>query len=139
MTEVAAAYLGVIVVMRSALVWLTARALGVRLRTFARNVAPVAQAVLGMALVAWAVRYALVELDVPAALRLVLVPVAGALAYAGFVAWRTPEILREARQLIRRRSAAPEPVLTLRLVAPGRRTRIASSPGRHGRRLGKLR
>ena len=110
MTEVAAAYLGVIVVMRSTLVWLTARALAVPLRNFARNVAPVAQAVLGMALVAWAVRYALVELDVPAAVRLVVVPVIGALAYAGFVAWRAPEILREARQLVRRRPAAPEPV-----------------------------
>jgi O-antigen/teichoic acid export membrane protein len=91
-TGVAATYVAAIAATRSYLAWYTARSLGLTAAAFVRSFAGVAQAAVGMMLIAWAVRSALLEADAPAALRLALVPLAGALAYPPLCLWRSPEL-----------------------------------------------
>jgi O-antigen/teichoic acid export membrane protein len=98
---VAAGYLSAIIVTRSSLQWLTARTLGISPLLLAKTLVGAVHAALGMLVIVWAARTVLVELDVPAAVRLVAVPVIGMLVYPPLCAWRSPEVLRDFEEDVR--------------------------------------
>jgi hypothetical protein len=88
--------------------WQTMRTVEVSIRAYLRNLAGVAAATLGMAACVLATRLLLPE-AMPAAARLAILVLVGALAYVPLWAWRAPEVLAELRGLARRR-ARVEPV-----------------------------
>lgn len=93
--------------------FLAARALNVSPMVFFRAIRGVFEAAAGMCLAVLALRMALVDAGVPAAARLALCVLAGALVYAVLCWWRVPEIAAEARELLgRRRAARPGPLAT---------------------------
>ena len=102
---VATAYAAMSTVVEPYYMWLTARTLEVSFFALPRALAGVVQATVGMALVVVPLRVELVDLGVPAPVRLVLVVVCGALVYAPLALWRVPE-LRAALTSVRRRRAA---------------------------------
>jgi O-antigen/teichoic acid export membrane protein len=109
---VAAAYAISSTLVEPFLTVLTARALGVSPWIFVRSVLGVAQNAVVMGAVVFAARVAMVDADVPPAVRLVLATVLGAVVFAGLCLWRVPELLRDLRSLlgsarVRVPSAAP--------------------------------
>ena len=103
---VAAGYLSAITVTRSVLVLLTARTLAVSVRAVGRNFAGVLQAALAMTAVAWLARFALLEVDAPAFVRLVAVVITAAVIYLPLSMWRSPDVVRDLRALRRGGAAA---------------------------------
>ena len=97
---VAAAYAVASFVVEPYYTWLTARALGTTLGSFARALSGVAQAAVGMAAVVAAARVALLEQGAGDAPRLLLLVALGAAVYLPLCAWRAPEVLTELRQLL---------------------------------------
>ncbi len=89
--------------------WLTARALDLRLIDFARSLAGVAQATVGMAAVVIAAKLWVVSPELPAGVRLALLALLGIATYLGLAAWRAPELRADIRG-VRRRRATPAPV-----------------------------
>ena len=84
------------------LTYLTARALGVSPFTTLRAVLGVGRAALVMAGAVLLARLALVDADVPPALRLGLCVAVGGVVFAGLCAWWAPEVVRDVRSLVRR-------------------------------------
>ena len=93
--------------------WLTARALGLRVRDFARALAGVFQAAAAMTGALLAARWVLVDAGVAPGVRLLVLTALGATVYVALCAVRAPEVTAEIRALRRRR---PDERL-----APGRR------------------
>jgi len=89
---------------------LTARALGVSLLDFVRNLAGVAQASVLMLAVLVGARGVLIHEDVGAVARLVGLTALGAAVLAVALAWRVPELVAEARGLLQRRAPVPQAV-----------------------------
>ena len=89
--------------------WITARVLDVRAAEYARSLAGVAQATLGMAAVVLAAKLWLVSPDLAAGIRLAIYVVLGVATYLLLAAWRAPELRADLRGLRRIRSAAPQP------------------------------
>lgn len=89
--------------------WITARVLDVRAVDYARSLAGVAQATLGMAAVVLAAKLWLVSPDLAAGIRLAIYVVLGVATYLLLAAWRAPELRADLRGLRRIRSAAPQP------------------------------
>jgi len=89
---------------------LAARALGVSAMVFVRSVASVFQAALGMCVIVFATRVALLDLGVPAVSRLAICIVVGALSYAALCAWRVPEVAAEVKGVLRRRGGGARPL-----------------------------
>lgn len=79
---------------------ITARVLGVSPMIFVRAVSGVFQAAIGMMIAVYFARMALVDADVPAFARLVLSVALGAAVYVPLLAWRAPEVVRDARSLV---------------------------------------
>jgi O-antigen/teichoic acid export membrane protein len=90
---------------------LTARALGIPMSRFVAALSGISQAAALMAAAVLAGRAGLVALDVPAAARLVLLVVVGAVAYGAGCLWRAPEISRELRTAISGRRATAVPAV----------------------------
>jgi O-antigen/teichoic acid export membrane protein len=84
--------------------WITCRTIDLPINRFVRSVAPAVTLSVVMAAAVYVTRLAFVAWDVPQAARLVLLVAEGAAVYVALVAWRSPELLREARGLISRRS-----------------------------------
>jgi O-antigen/teichoic acid export membrane protein len=105
----ATAYLLVSLVVQPAFVWLTARTVGLSVWDWLRSVNGVLQAGAAMLIVVALARRGLEGTSLSAAGRLVALILMGAVVYAGFVAWRAPEVRRELRSLLarRRRLRAP--------------------------------
>ena len=90
---------------------MTARALGIPISRFVRALSGVTQATALMAAAVLAARAGLVALDVPAAVRLLLLVLVGALVYGAGCLWRAPEISHELRTAISGRRAAAVPAV----------------------------
>jgi len=86
--------------------WLTARSMGTTLRSFATGLAPVFEASVAMVIVVALVRAAMIRQGAADALLLVTLVLAGIVVYVPLVAWRSPELVAEVRDLLRRRRAA---------------------------------
>jgi O-antigen/teichoic acid export membrane protein len=86
--------------------WTTSRRVGLPLIDYGRGVTRIARLALPMALLAYALRLALVALHVPAAPRLVLVGVVGAVAYLLLVRWRAPDLLEQITRMLLPRAGA---------------------------------
>ena len=82
----------------------TARVLGISVLDVARSLVGVTQAAVAMALVLLAGRAGLLEVDLPRAVRLVVLVVAGCLVYLALCRWRAPEVIDELRSFRRRRA-----------------------------------
>jgi O-antigen/teichoic acid export membrane protein len=116
---VAAGYAVSSTIVEPVFAWVTCRVAGTTVRAFAASLAGVAAASLVMAVCVLGLRVLLVHEGVPAALRLLLLAVAGAVVYLPACAWRAPEVVTELRRL-----------------RPPRRDRSSSMPGgRTGRRF----
>lgn len=89
---------------------LCARAIGVSPWVFPRALWGVVQAAAGMCAVLLGLRIALIDADVPPALRLLLLIVAGAAALVPLLAWRAPEVYRDVRSLLGSRGRGGGPV-----------------------------
>jgi hypothetical protein len=85
--------------------WLTARALGISVWRFVAAVGGVAQASLAMLATLLGARMALVQTDIAAGTRLLLLIALGALVYLLVGAWRAPAVRAEIVSLGRRRPA----------------------------------
>ena len=79
---------------------LTARCIGVSPWIFPRALSGVAQATGGMCAVLLGVRYAMLEADIPPAVRLILATVAGAIVLVPLMMWRAPEVWADVRNLL---------------------------------------
>jgi PST family polysaccharide transporter len=106
---VAACYAAATFLIEPLRTYLTTRALGTSFWRFVGALSGVAQATAVMAVVALAVRTALLETSVPAAARLAFVVVVGAATYAVATLWRAPEIPIEIRAAVGRRRRRPAP------------------------------
>ena len=93
--------------------YLTCRALGIPLSRFVGSLAGVAQATVVMAAAVLATRMALVAVGVPAAGRLFLLVLVGAVVYVAACLWRAPEVKLEIRVAIGLRRGANPRVETL--------------------------
>jgi hypothetical protein len=80
---------------------------GVSVRRYLANLTGVAEATLGMVACLLAVRALLLPEGMPAAARLAILVLAGALSYLPLWAWRAPEVVAEVRGLARRRRRLP--------------------------------
>jgi O-antigen/teichoic acid export membrane protein len=90
--------------------WATMRTIGVPVRDYARNLAGVVAAALGMAACVLAVRWLVLPDDATAGVRLAAMMVTGVVTFVPLWAWRAPEVLAELRDLVaRRRGAVPAP------------------------------
>jgi O-antigen/teichoic acid export membrane protein len=87
--------------------WITARVLDVRAVDYARSLAGVVQATLGMAAVVLTAKLWLVSPDLAAGIRLAIYVALGLGSYALLAAWRAPELRADMRGL--RRRSAPQP------------------------------
>jgi O-antigen/teichoic acid export membrane protein len=87
--------------------WITARVLDVRAVDYARSLAGVVQATLGMAAVVLAAKLWLVSPDLAAGIRLAIYVALGVATYLLLAAWRAPELRADMRGL--RRRSAPQP------------------------------
>jgi O-antigen/teichoic acid export membrane protein len=85
---------------------LTARTVDLTLRDCVASLSGVLQASAAMLATLVAVKLLLLDLDVPAALRLAALVLAGAASYLPVCAWRAPELTLELRGLIRRPARA---------------------------------
>ena len=92
---------------------LCARAIGVSPWIFPRALWGVVQATGGMCAVLLGLRVAMIDAEVPAALRLVLLTACGALVLVPLLAWRAPEVYRDVRSLLGSRGggAVPQPAV----------------------------
>ena len=99
---VAVAYAVSSTLVEPVLTYLTARALGVSPFTTLRAVLGVGRAALVMTGAVLLTRLALVDADVPPALRLGLCVAVGGVVFAGLCAWWAPEVVRDVRSLVRR-------------------------------------
>ena len=97
---VAAAYAISSTLVEPILTVLTARALGVSVGVFVRSLFGVAQAAAAMTVIVVAARLALVDAGAPAAARLGLLTLVGAIAFVPLVMWRAPEVRRDLRVLL---------------------------------------
>jgi O-antigen/teichoic acid export membrane protein len=107
LSGVALAYALVHVPTRTYLAWLTARTVGVPFSRFLGSLADVAQAALVMLAVVASARFALVEAEVAAWLRLLILVVTGIAVYAPVCLWRVPELRAELQGLRRRVARTP--------------------------------
>jgi O-antigen/teichoic acid export membrane protein len=82
--------------------WLTARVIGTTLRRLVAGLAPVVQAALAMIVVVVLARRALISQGASDAPLLVSLVVLGIAVYVPLVAWRSPDLVTEVRQLRRR-------------------------------------
>jgi O-antigen/teichoic acid export membrane protein len=108
LTGLALAYALVQVPTRTYLAWLTAHTVGIPFSRYLRALADVAQPALVMLAVVASVRFALVEVQVPAWLRLVVVVAAGIAVYAPVCLWRVPELRAELQGIRGRFARTPE-------------------------------
>jgi O-antigen/teichoic acid export membrane protein len=106
---VAVAYLVASVVMQPALMFFTARALGVSAGAVWRSLSGVIQAAVGMMAVVFGARAGLLGLGLPVGIRLPVLVLVGILAYTPLIAWREPEILAELRDARRRSRGGGDP------------------------------
>jgi O-antigen/teichoic acid export membrane protein len=90
--------------------WLTARALGVSVLSFARGLRGVFEAALAMAACVLAAKLLLLPEDLHAAWRLVLLVLLGTVVYLPLCAWRAPEVWGEIRDVRRTRAARATPL-----------------------------
>jgi O-antigen/teichoic acid export membrane protein len=102
---VAACYLVAVTLTRSVLTWLTARVLALPPLELLRVSGGVLQAAVPMVLVVLAGRLALVEAGVPAAVRLLVLPLTGVLVYVPLCVWRAPDLAQEVRRDILKAAA----------------------------------
>jgi O-antigen/teichoic acid export membrane protein len=107
LSGVALAYALVHVPTRTYLAWLTARTVGVPFSRFLGSLTDVGQAALVMLAVVASTRFALVEAEVAAWLRLIIVVIAGVAVYTPVCLWRVPELRAELQGLRRRVTRAP--------------------------------
>jgi hypothetical protein len=91
--------------------YITTQALGIPLSRFVRSLSGVAQATAAMAAALLAGRAALVALDVPALVRLVLLIPLGAAVYVAATLWRVRELTDEIRGALARRRQGPAPIV----------------------------
>jgi O-antigen/teichoic acid export membrane protein len=106
---VAAAYAASSSVVEPFYSWLTTRALGSSPWRLVLELRGVIEATLVMLVVLLPSRYLLIRLGVPPGVRLPSLAVLGALVYGLACRWRAPEVLREVRDLRRRRRRQPAP------------------------------
>jgi polysaccharide transporter, PST family len=93
--------------------WQTMRTIDVSVLSYMRKLAGIVAAALGMAACVLAARFLLLPEDLPAAARLAVLVVVGALTYVPLWAWRAPEVLAEFRGVVRRRTVVqPAPAGT---------------------------
>jgi O-antigen/teichoic acid export membrane protein len=105
---VAVAYLVSSALVEPILTVIAARALAVSPMVFVRSLSGIVQVTVVMVGVVALERWWLVDAEVPAAARLVLCGLTGAVVFVGLCAWRVPEIARDVRQLISsRRGGGP--------------------------------
>jgi O-antigen/teichoic acid export membrane protein len=104
-TGASAGYLIASLVLQPVYVWLTVRLLRVPARRWASSVGGVFAAGGAMIVVLYLLRRALLDAHLPAAARLVVLVLAGALVYGGLIAWRGEAIKRELRLMLARRRA----------------------------------
>jgi O-antigen/teichoic acid export membrane protein len=105
---VATGYLIVTATLQPIFILLTARALGISLRTWLRSVAGVLQAGIGMLAVVLAARELPPVTDLSDGLRLAVLVAVGVIVYVPLVAWRAPEIRGELGRLRARLRRAPD-------------------------------
>jgi O-antigen/teichoic acid export membrane protein len=86
--------------------WITCRAARLPIWDFPRSLAGIFGASLAMAAVVYFVRLGLANLDVPQAARLLLLVALGIAVYAALILWRAPDLVTEARTLLRNRGRA---------------------------------
>jgi O-antigen/teichoic acid export membrane protein len=106
---VAACYAAAAVAIEPVRAIITTRALGIPLWRFVSALTGVAQATLVMAVLVLGARAALLALGVPAAARLVILIVLGAVVYLAACLWRAPEITGEIRTALGRRRGGAKP------------------------------
>ena len=83
--------------------YITTRALGISIGTFARSLGGILQAAALMAVALLVTRTAFVAAGLPPAARLALLVLVGGCVYIGACAWRAPEVTSEIRSAIGRR------------------------------------
>ena len=103
---VAACYAVTSVIVEPVSAYLTSRALDIPLRRFVVALSGVAQAAALMGVAVFALRMLLIELGVPAFVRLILVVIAGVALYVPACRWRAPEVVTEVTDVVRRRREA---------------------------------
>jgi O-antigen/teichoic acid export membrane protein len=107
---VAASYAVAVCLVEPLNTYLTARALGVPLRSFFRGLSGVVQATAIMGVLIGGLRLLLIGAGVPAAVRLAICVVAGIAVFLPCCAWRAPETRDEVLNIVRRRrGSALEP------------------------------
>jgi PST family polysaccharide transporter len=106
---VATSYLIATLVIEPLRTYLTTRALGISFWRFVGALGGVAQASALMAACVFVAREGLVAADVPAAARLALLVVLGAVVYGLCFLWRAPDIANEVRGSLGRRRSKPSP------------------------------
>lgn len=97
---VAACYAVATLLVQPLLAWLTANALEISVWRFVHNLSGVAQASLVMFVSVWLARHLLIQADVAAPARLLVVVGIGVAVYLPACAWRAPQVLAELRNLL---------------------------------------
>ena len=87
-------------------IYLAAQSLSCSLITYARSLVGIIQAAVGMFVLVLGLRQALLQADVPPALRLSSAVLIGAASFLVLCRWRAPEILDDVRSMGRAQSAA---------------------------------
>lgn len=101
---VAVCYAVVTIPVQLLLIRITTRAVGISAPDLGRTLAGPLQAALGMALICWLTRLALMHAGVSPAWRLVAAIAIGAATYTLLCSWRAPALAEEIRSLLRRRA-----------------------------------
>lgn len=99
---VAASYAVATTLLQPSYTWLTARAVGMSVRVYARTFVGVSQASLAMFVCIYLARTVLSQQGVPAAVTLLVTCVLGVAIFVPLCAWRAPEVVSEVRDLRRR-------------------------------------
>lgn len=105
---VATAYALSSIVLEPVYLLLTTRVVGVPVRDWIRSVKGVFEAGIAMTVLVGIARVGLVHLDLPPSARLAALIALGASLYVPLICWRAPEVVEEAREVRRRRSAPQE-------------------------------
>ena len=104
---VAVAFAAAAAVTETAYGWLTSRLLGIPFLRVVGDLARVGQATALMAAVVVAGRISLAAMGVPSGMRLLLLALLGAVVFVPALAWRAPDVVRDARSVRRRSGDEP--------------------------------
>jgi O-antigen/teichoic acid export membrane protein len=96
---VAALYLAASAALAPIFAWITVRAVGISVSDFLRSVVGVVEASMAMGIVVYGARVLLIYANFPAGGRVAVLVPFGLAFYVAYVAWRTPALLTEARNL----------------------------------------